>query len=106
MILSLLLRSVGMKLYEIGFDANKIIQHKYFQKLLKVPQLNKLLRQGDVIPSLPKRLFPTPAILFSVYAATIDCSGSDSGRADCISTQLAATYLYRLGQLKALRQQD
>ena len=27
----------GDEVYEIGFDANKIIQHKYFQKLLKVP---------------------------------------------------------------------
>ncbi|WP_312331277.1 lysophospholipid acyltransferase family protein [Acinetobacter variabilis] len=48
----------GDEIYEIGFDANKIIQHKYFQKLLKIPQLNKLLRHGDVIPSLPKNLFP------------------------------------------------
>ncbi len=50
-----------------------MIQHKYFQKLLKVPQLNKLLRQGDVIPSLPKRLIAKTPHLFSVYATTIDC---------------------------------
>ena len=48
----------GDEVFELGFDANQIIKSKWFQKLLKVPQLDKLLRHGDVIPSLPKNLIP------------------------------------------------
>jgi len=48
----------GDEIFEIGFDARQVVEHKYFQKLLKVSALNKLLRKGDVIPSLPKSLFP------------------------------------------------
>ena len=48
----------GDEVFDIGFDANKVVQHQYFQKLLQVPQLNRLLRKGEVIPSLPKHLIP------------------------------------------------
>lgn len=48
----------GDEVFDIGFNANKVVQHQYFQKLLQVPQLNRLLRKGEVIPSLPKHLIP------------------------------------------------
>ncbi|MGF2879284.1 1-acyl-sn-glycerol-3-phosphate acyltransferase [Acinetobacter johnsonii] len=48
----------GDEVFDIGFDANKVVQHQYFQKLLQVPQLSRLLRKGEVIPSLPKHFIP------------------------------------------------
>lgn len=48
----------GDEVFDLGFDANHIVQNKYFQKLLKIPKLGKLLRYGDVIPSLPSHLIP------------------------------------------------
>lgn len=48
----------GDEVFDIGFDANKVVQHQYFQKLLQVPQLSRLLHKGEVIPSLPKHLIP------------------------------------------------
>ncbi len=48
----------GDEVFDIGFDANKVVQHQYFQKLQQVPQLSRLLRKGEVIPSLPKHLIP------------------------------------------------
>lgn len=48
----------GDEVFDIGFDANKVVQQQYFQKLLQVPQLSRLLRKGEVIPSLPKHLIP------------------------------------------------
>lgn len=48
----------GDEVFDIGFNANKVVQHQYFQKLLQVPQLNRLLRKGEVIPSLPKHFIP------------------------------------------------
>ena len=48
----------GDEVFDIGFDANKVVQHQYFQKLLQVPQLSRLLRKGEVNPSLPKHFIP------------------------------------------------
>ena len=48
----------GDEVFDIGFDANKVVQHQYFQKLLQVPQLSRLLCKGEVIPSLAKHLIP------------------------------------------------
>lgn len=48
----------GDEVFDLGFDANHIIQNKYFQKLLKIPKLGKLLRNGEVIPSLPSHFIP------------------------------------------------
>ncbi len=48
----------GDEVFDIGFDANKVVQHQYFQKLLQVPQLSRLLRKGGGDPSLPKHLIP------------------------------------------------
>ncbi len=48
----------GDEVFDIGFDANKVVQHQYFQKLLQVPKLSHMLRKGEVIPSLPKHLIP------------------------------------------------
>lgn len=48
----------GDEVFELGFDARRVVAHKWFQKILEVPKLNQLLRRGDVIPSLPKNLIP------------------------------------------------
>ncbi|CAB1213266.1 lysophospholipid acyltransferase family protein [Acinetobacter bouvetii] len=48
----------GDEVFELGFDANRIIESFWFQKLLKLPKLDQLLRHGDVIPSLPKNIIP------------------------------------------------
>lgn len=48
----------GDEAYEIGVDASTVVNTKLFQTLLKVPRLAKLLRHGEVIPSLPKSLIP------------------------------------------------
>lgn len=48
----------GDEIFEIGLNAQAVIDHPYFQKILKIPTLRKLLRHGDVIPSLPKNIIP------------------------------------------------
>ncbi|WP_180163003.1 MULTISPECIES: 1-acyl-sn-glycerol-3-phosphate acyltransferase [unclassified Acinetobacter] len=48
----------GDEVFELGFDASVIIEHRWFKQLLKIQKLDKLLRHGDVIPSLPKRIIP------------------------------------------------
>ena len=48
----------GDEIFELGFDANRLIQSQAFQQLLKIAPLDRLLRHGDVIPSLPKNIIP------------------------------------------------
>ena len=48
----------GDEVFDFGYDANKMVQHQYFLKLLQVPKLSHMLRKGEVIPSLPKHLIP------------------------------------------------
>ena len=48
----------GDEIFELGFDANTLIQSQAFQQLLKIAPLDRLLRHGDVIPSLPKNIIP------------------------------------------------
>lgn len=97
----------GDEVYEIGFDANKIIQHKYFQKLLKVPQLNKLLRQGDVIPSLPKRLFPKRLpFYFQFMPRQLIARVQTQEELIAFRYSLQQHIYTGLAELKVLRQQD
>lgn len=48
----------GDEAFDIGFDANRIVQQKWFKTLLKHPKLDQWLRHGDIIPSLPKNILP------------------------------------------------
>ncbi|NHB58490.1 acyltransferase family protein [Acinetobacter sp. 194] len=48
----------GDDVYELGFDANTLLEQKWFKKLLTVPSIGKLLRNGEVIPSVPKNIIP------------------------------------------------
>ncbi len=35
-----------------------IVEHRWFKQLLKIQKIDKLLRHGDVIQFLPKRIIP------------------------------------------------
>ena len=48
----------GDEVFELGFDASAIVENRWFKQLLKIEKLDQLLRHGDVIPSLPKRIIP------------------------------------------------
>ena len=48
----------GDEVFELGFDASAILENRWFKQLLKIEKLDQLLRHGDVIPSLPKRIIP------------------------------------------------
>ncbi|MFW1860069.1 lysophospholipid acyltransferase family protein [Acinetobacter defluvii] len=48
----------GDEVFELGFDVNVLLKQKWFQKLLSQPTMGKFLRQGEVIPSIPKNIIP------------------------------------------------
>ncbi|MBU3847292.1 MAG: acyltransferase family protein [Candidatus Acinetobacter avistercoris] len=48
----------GDDVFDLAYDANILLEKSWFKKILSVPKIGKLLRQGDVIPSIPKNIIP------------------------------------------------
>ncbi len=48
----------GDEVFELGFDANVLLKQKWFKKLLSNQKIGSFLRQGEVIPSIPKHIIP------------------------------------------------
>ena len=48
----------GDEVFELGFDVNVLLKQKWFNKILSNPKVGSFLRQGDVIPSIPKHIIP------------------------------------------------
>lgn len=48
----------GDDVYDLAYDANTLLKQPWFKKVLSVPKISQLLRQGDVIPSIPKNIIP------------------------------------------------
>lgn len=48
----------GDDVFDIAYDANILLEKGWFKKILSIPKIGELLRQGEVIPSIPKNLIP------------------------------------------------
>jgi len=97
----------GDEIFEIGFDARQVVENKYFQKLLKVPALNKLLRQGDVIPSLPKSLFPKRLPFYFQFQPAISISRIQNQEEMALFRNQIQRQIYQaLEELKNIRESD
>ena len=48
----------GDEVFDLAFDVNVLLKQKWFNKILSNPQIGSLLRQGEVIPSIPKHIIP------------------------------------------------
>ena len=48
----------GDEVYDLAYDANALLQQPWFKKVLSVPKIGQWLRQGEVIPSIPKNIIP------------------------------------------------
>lgn len=48
----------GDEVFDLGFDANVLLKQKWFNKILSNPKIGSLLRQGEVIPSIPSHIIP------------------------------------------------
>lgn len=77
----------GDEVYELAYDANVLLNTKWFQKILNIPRLGKLLRQGEVIPSIPKNLIPKRIPFYFQFLA-----------------RLPTDELYSITQIKHFRQ--
>lgn len=48
----------GDEVFDLALDVNILLKQKWFQKILSQPTIGKFLRQGEVIPSIPKNIIP------------------------------------------------
>lgn len=48
----------GDEVFELGFDVNMLLKQKWFNKILSNPKIGSFLRNGEVIPSIPKHIIP------------------------------------------------
>ncbi|AYA68350.1 glycerol acyltransferase [Acinetobacter sp. WCHA55] len=97
----------GDEVFDIGFDANKVVQHQYFQELLQVPQLNRLLRKGDVVPSLPKHLIPKRLPFYFKFMPRQSLMHIENlEQLQQFRDQIAAEIYTGLADLRVLRQQQ
>ncbi|WOE40436.1 lysophospholipid acyltransferase family protein [Acinetobacter chinensis] len=48
----------GDEAFDLKYDVNALLQKKWFQKLLSYPEVGRLLRQGEMIPSIPGNIIP------------------------------------------------
>lgn len=48
----------GDEVFDLALDANFLLNQKWFKHILKVPKIGKVLRQGEILPSIPKNIIP------------------------------------------------
>lgn len=48
----------GDDVFDLAFDANQLLERKWFNTLLSFEKVGQLLRQGEAIPSVPKNIIP------------------------------------------------
>jgi 1-acyl-sn-glycerol-3-phosphate acyltransferase len=48
----------GDEVFDLAFDVNGLLQQKWFNKILSNPKIDRFLRHGEVIPSIPKHIIP------------------------------------------------
>ena len=48
----------GDDVFDLAYDANVLLNQKWFQTLLNVPSIGNLLRNGEAIPSIPRNIIP------------------------------------------------
>ena len=97
----------GDEIFDIGFDARQVVENKYFQKILTVPVLNKLLRKGDVIPSLPKNLFPKRVPFYFQFQPSLSISQIQNQQEMALFRDQIQQQIYQaLAQLKQIRAGD
>lgn len=48
----------GDDVYDLIFDANTLLETKWFNKILHISTFNQWLRRGEIIPAIPRNLIP------------------------------------------------
>lgn len=97
----------GDEVFDLGFDANVLLKQKWFNKLLSNKKIGSFLRQGEVIPSIPKHIIPKRIPFYFKFMPRLSIDQIETME-DMIQfrDELQQHIYYALDELKLQREQD
>lgn len=95
----------GDDVYDLAFDANVLIEQDWFKKLLSVPKIGQFLRQGEVIPSIPKNLIPKRIPFYFKFLPRINVQDFHSNDLVIFRDELQKQLYAEIDALKKIREQ-
>ena len=98
----------GDDVFEPGLDANDVLKYRLSKQLLKIPQVKKLLRDGEIIPTFPKSIIPKKVPLYFQFLARINAPAKDANQHDLQQLrELLQSQIYTaLDELKTISERD
>ena len=97
----------GDEVFDLGFDANVLLKQKCFNKLLSNKKIGSFLRQGEVIPSIPKHIIPKRIPFYFKFMPRLSIDQIETIE-DMIQfrDELQQHIYHALDELKLQREQD
>ena len=97
----------GDEVFDLGFDANVLLKQKWFNKLLSNKKIGSFLRQGEVIPSIPKHIIPKRIPFYFKFMPRLSIDQIETME-DMIQfrDELQQHIYHALDELKLQREQD
>ena len=97
----------GDEVFDLGFDANVLLKQKWFNKLLSNKKIGSFLREGEVIPSIPKHIIPKRIPFYFKFMPRLSIDQIETME-DMIQfrDELQQHIYHALDELKLQREQD
>ena len=97
----------GDEVFDLGFDVNILLKQKWFNQLLSNKKIGSFLRQGEVIPSIPKHIIPKRIPFYFKFMPRLSIDQIETIE-DMIQfrDELQQHIYHALDELKLQREQD
>ena len=97
----------GDEVFDLGFDVNVLLKQKWFNQLLSNKKIGSFLRQGEVIPSIPKHIIPKRIPFYFKFMPRLSIDQIETME-DMIQfrDELQQHIYHALDELKLQREQD
>ncbi|QIO09261.1 lysophospholipid acyltransferase family protein [Acinetobacter lanii] len=97
----------GDDIFDLAFDANQLLENKWFQKILSVPKIDQLLRHGEAIPSVPKNIIPKRIPFYFKFLPRLNVDQLNSEQEiKAFRDQLQSLLYAEIDQLKLHRERE
>ena len=97
----------GDEVFDLGFDVNVLLKQKWFNQLLSNKKIGSFLREGEVIPSIPKHIIPKRIPFYFKFMPRLSIDQIETME-DMIQfrDELQQHIYHALDELKLQREQD
>lgn len=95
----------GDDVFDLAFDANQLLDQKWFKTLLHIPKIGHLLRQGEIIPSIPRNVIPKRIPFFFEFLPRMSTQTLHNFESmQTFRTELQALLYQHIDSLKIIRE--